>query len=73
MPQDPQPLERPPGPSPDPDALRADAPRAHWSELPGRTFLPLLVLVLLLGTLVWGPWVGLVLTLIAWQLAGRVW
>lgn len=46
---------------------------ARWSELPGRTFLPLLVLTLLLGTVLWGPWVGLVLAVVAWQLAGRVW
>lgn len=39
----------------------------------GRSFLPLLALGILLGTFVYGPWGALVLALVAWQLAGRVW
>ena len=39
----------------------------------GRSFLPLLVVILLAGTLVWGPWVTLLLAIVCWQLAGRVW
>lgn len=41
------------------------------AALCGRSLFPLLTVSILLGTLVWGPWVTLALALLTWNLVGR--
>jgi hypothetical protein len=38
----------------------------------GRSLFPLLTLVIIVGTLAWGPWVTLALALVAWHFVGRL-
>jgi hypothetical protein len=38
----------------------------------GRSFFPIATLVVILGTLAWGPWVSLTLTIAIWELIGWV-
>jgi len=38
----------------------------------GRSFFPLAALAVILGTLLWGPWVSLLIALGLWELAGFV-
>jgi len=39
--------------------------------LPVRCLFPLLALVIIAGTLVWGAWVSLALALVSWRIVGR--
>lgn len=41
-------------------------------ELTTRSALPLMTLILLSATLLWGPWPTLILGWVAWDLASRV-
>ena len=38
----------------------------------GRSFFPIAALVLIVGTLAWGPWVTLVAAFLLWKIVGRV-
>jgi hypothetical protein len=38
----------------------------------GRSFFPFAALTVILGTLLWGPWVSLLIALGLWELAGLV-
>jgi len=38
----------------------------------GRSLFPVVALALILGTLLWGPWVTLVLALLWWHLVTRI-
>ena len=38
----------------------------------GRSFFPFAALTVILGTLLWGPWVSLLIALVLWELAGFV-
>ena len=51
----------PPAPA---DVLREAM--AFTCELIGRSFFPILALVVILGTIVWGPWVSLLLATAVW-------
>ncbi|MBP7147528.1 MAG: hypothetical protein KBD01_08280 [Acidobacteria bacterium] len=42
-----------------------------WMWLPVRCLFPLLALVIIAGTLVWGAWVSLALALVSWRIVGR--
>lgn len=44
---------------------------ASLGRVVGRSLFPFLSLAILLGTLVWGPWVSLVLALVSWRLVVR--
>lgn len=47
-------------------------PRAlAWPVFLGRSLFPLLALVLIAGTWVWGPWITLALACVTWNLVGR--
>jgi hypothetical protein len=37
-------------------------------ELLGRSFFPFMAIVIILGTLLWGPWVSLLLAAACWSL-----
>lgn len=56
-----------------PGSARADA-RSTYSPLEflGRSLLPIVALVLILGTFVWGPWVTLGLTVAWWVTITRI-
>lgn len=65
-------------PSPRPGAhagiCRGLAPPPHPLALRmivGRSLFPIVSLVLIAGTLLWGPWVTLVLALVVWNVVGR--
>ncbi len=61
------------GSSPQPASATGSMPlhvRLGW--IVGRSLLPLVALGLLLGTLLWGPWVSLVLTYLWWRLVTRI-
>ena len=47
------------------------AARAVPLQLIGRSLFPITALVLILGTLVWGPWVSLGLTFVWWRIVAR--
>lgn len=38
----------------------------------GRSLFPIVALLLILGTVLWGPWVTLVLTFLWWRLVTRI-
>jgi len=38
----------------------------------GRSFFPFAALSVTLGTLLWGPWVSLLIAVVLWELAGFV-
>ncbi len=40
-------------------------------EFIGRSFFPLVAVVIILGTMVWGPWVSLALALVVWATVTR--
>ncbi len=42
---------------------RGSVERANGGSFLGRSFFPLLALVLILGTMIWGPWVSLALVI----------
>jgi hypothetical protein len=44
---------------------------AFTAELIGRSFFPILALVVILGTIVWGPWVSLFVALVVWAAVTR--
>ncbi|MEZ5962954.1 MAG: hypothetical protein R3F56_03815 [Planctomycetota bacterium] len=63
---------------PHPDALAtitrglAAPPRPlTLAALGGRSLFPLLALLILAGTLLWGPFVSLALAVVTWNLVGR--
>lgn len=51
-----------------------DAPREFGpvTETLGRSLFPISAVLLIAGTLVWGPWITLVLTLLWWRLVCRI-
>ncbi len=44
------------------------SPSAVLFQLVGRSLFPIVALALISGTLLWGPWVSLVLTIIWWRI-----
>lgn len=42
------------------------------AEILGRSLFPFAALAILLGTLVWGPWVTLFLTFAWWRIVSRI-
>lgn len=38
----------------------------------GRSFFPIAALIIVLGVVVWGPWVTLVLAYVLWRLVARL-
>ena len=61
-----------------PSEAHGDAPSAFTSFLSeagwivGRSLFPIMALLLILGTLVWGPWVTLVLAVVWWRIVTRI-
>lgn len=46
----------------------SDGPLTKLGYLVGRSLFPIVGLALILGTLLWGPWVTLVLTYVWWRI-----
>jgi hypothetical protein len=44
----------------------------RWSMIAGRSLFPLSALVVVAGTMLWGPWISLVLAYGFWRVIGRV-
>ena len=62
-------------PAREPRSAHAAAPRAPLAGLGlvlGRSLFPFAALLLILGTLVWGPWVTLVLAAVWWKVVTRI-
>lgn len=51
-------------------AVHAEEPSLllQLGELVGRCFFPLMAIVVILGTFLWGPWVSLLLAAACWSL-----
>ena len=45
---------------------------SRFGLLAGRSLVPLTALVIILGTMWWGPWVSLLLAAGLWYVAGRL-
>ena len=58
-------------PSAQSDMNKAASPSGLAAVI-GRSLFPVIALVLLAGTFVWGPWVTLVATYVWWRLVGRI-
>lgn len=56
----------------EPASQRVRSPHALVGSLLGRSLFPLVALVLIAGTVLWGPWVTLVLALLWWNVVTRV-
>ena len=61
-----------PGPAGGPGPARAPAWLASLGRVLGHSLFPFAALTLILGTVLWGPWGTLVLTLLWWNLVTRV-
>lgn len=63
---------RPPS---DPVPVRSSSaarPLRRLGEVFGRSLFPFAALALILGTMVWGPWVTLVLAFLWWRVVTRI-
>ncbi|HLU40113.1 MAG TPA: hypothetical protein VK081_12075 [Planctomycetota bacterium] len=61
-----------PGPSAVGRNLPPPAGSLGLGQFVGRSLFPLLALTLILGTLLWGPWVTLALAVASWAVVGRI-
>lgn len=73
------PSKRTPPPPGSPSGPRAKAATAESSgflhglgQVLGRSLFPIVALVLIAGTMLWGPWVTLVLALVWWNVVTRI-
>lgn len=50
--------------------MRALITQTGWFV--GRSLLPISAIVIILGTILWGPWVSLVLTVVWWKVVTKI-